>query len=68
MKQPELHTAPVVDGMIINVGDFAQNVKVRAKSLGPAFCAVRFTAGNSSPFELMAPPLIWGGGRKFHTD
>lgn len=51
---------PVVDGMAVPLGDFAQNIEVRAKSLGPGFCAVHFVAGQASPFEFQAPPLVWG--------
>lgn len=46
--------------MAVPLGDFAQNIEVRAKSLGPGFCAVRFEAGEASPFEFHAPPLVWG--------
>ena len=49
---------PVIDGMTLNLGNYVQRIEVRAKSLGPGFCGVRFTfAGDSSGF--LAPPFRW---------
>jgi hypothetical protein len=51
-------TAPVVSGMVLSLGDSAQQIKVRAKSLGPGACGVSFSIGGKSD-SFLAPPLTW---------
>lgn len=61
MTSGQRRTLPVVNGMLLKLGNYAQNLEVRAKSLGPGFCGVRFSSTYFSPFEFLAPPLVWGG-------
>lgn len=49
---------PVIDGMILELGNHAQQVQVRAKSLGPGACAVTFSLGGKE-LSFLAPLLIW---------
>ena len=49
---------PVIDGMVLSLGNFVQRVKVRAKSLGVGACAVTFTIGGETT-GFLAPPIIW---------
>jgi hypothetical protein len=52
--------APIVDGMRITTSDSVANVEVRAKSIGPGFCAVEYsTFGGKVGFD--APPLTFSG-------
>ena len=51
-------TQPLTSGMTITTSDSVANVEIRAKSLGPGFCAV----GISSPYgqaNFLSPPLSW---------
>jgi len=53
-------TVPLFDGMTIKTADAVANVEVRAKSLGPGFCAVTFSADPSGQrVGMNAPPLLW---------
>lgn len=56
---PVLTTSPLVSGMSIRTADVVGNVKVRAKSLGPGFCAVSISATGGGRSNFMAPPLTW---------
>ena len=49
---------PVVDGMTITLGDYVQQVEVRAKSFGPGMCQVEFSIDGES-YGFLAPPLTW---------
>lgn len=50
--------SPVTNGMTIELGNYVQQVKVRAKSFGPGACGVEFfISGETSGF--LAPTLFW---------
>jgi hypothetical protein len=44
--------------MSLTLGNHIQQVQVRAKSLGPGFCAVTFELAKQST-DIAAPPLTW---------
>lgn len=51
-------TSPVTDGMTLKLGNVVQQVKVRAKSMGPGACAVTFELHGEST-NFLASPLTW---------
>ena len=51
-------TSPVVDGMVLHLGDYVQRVAVRAKASGPGACAVTFSIGGQNS-GFLAPPSSW---------
>lgn len=51
---------PFADGMTITTSDSVANVEVHAKSFGPGFCSVTFTASpGGSPKQIAAPPAAY---------
>jgi hypothetical protein len=51
--------APAVDGMLIDTKDnVLQQVRIRVKSFGPGFCAVRIIFAGKI-HSISAPPLTW---------
>ena len=52
------HVEPYSSGLRITTSNSIANVEVRARSMGPGFCAVRFsTMGGQTQF--LAPPVGW---------
>jgi hypothetical protein len=49
---------PLISGMSISTGDVIGNVHVRAKSMGPGFCAVTINGGSGFT-QFLAPPGFW---------
>jgi|SRR5215831_17398866 len=60
LAQPSgvLTTSPLLNGMTIRTANVVAYVKVRAKGMGPGFCAVAVSGGGKSR-SLSAPPLSW---------
>ncbi len=56
--QDDKAVVPFIDGMTINTSDSVASVEVRAQSIGPGFCASRFSAGQHT-VDILAPPLTW---------
>lgn len=54
---------PFIDGAILELGADIQQVEVRAKSLGPGFCAAEFNV-NQDTVRITAPPLTWSDWSK----
>lgn len=50
----------LTDGMVIELGNYVQTVEIRAKSLGPGGCAVKYTLGNTgNQVQIFSLPGIW---------
>lgn len=50
--------AGLVDGMTIDTGNVWGNVEVRAKSMGPGFCATNISVGDKT-VAVAAPPFVY---------
>lgn len=47
-------TAPLIDGMTIELGNYVQRIEVRVRSMGPGKCAVEVSAGGET-IGILAP-------------
>ena len=52
-------TVPLVDGMTITLGHTYQTIKVRAQSMGPGACGVKFYIDRRVYGHFLAPPHVW---------
>ena len=59
-------TIPAIDGIVIELGNYVQQVKIRVQSIGPGFCAVEYNLGDDT-LGILAPPLVWTDWMPFET-
>lgn len=53
-----LTTAPVINGMQIETANAVATVNVRAKGMGPGYCATNVSGGGQT-VAVAAPPFVW---------
>lgn len=53
-NSPKKVVVPLIDGMVLKLGNVVQQIEVRAKSMGPGKCAVEISAEDET-IGILAP-------------